>query len=153
MNRRPTGVLDMTDDQSSPEPILQACVVPFRRTGERVEICLITSLKKGRWILPKGIIDPGETRDQSALKEALEEAGLRGRIVGEPLGEYEDYKWGSKLNVTVLIMEVTCSDDQWLESDVRERLWVDAAEAADLLANPAQRPFVAEALAVLTTND
>lgn len=143
----------MSDSESSPEPILQACVVPYRRQGERIEICLITSLKKGRWILPKGIIDPGETREESALKEALEEAGLHGRIVGEPLGTYEDFKWGSKLHITVLLMEVTRSDDQWYEADVRQRRWVDAAEAEELLARPDQRPFVAVALRTLTTND
>lgn len=143
----------MTNLQSSPEPILQACVVPFRRRGERIEICLITSLKKGNWILPKGIIDPGETLEETALKEALEEAGLHGRIVGEPLGGYEDFKWGSKLLVTVLLMEVTRADDEWLEADVRERCWVDAGEAAEMLGNPALQPFVVAALKVLTADD
>jgi len=142
----------MTDSQSSSEPIQQACVVPFRRQAERIEICLITSLKKGRWILPKGIIDPGETREESALKEALEEAGLHGRIVGKPLGTYEDFKWGSKLHVTVLLMEVTQADDEWLESDVRERSWVDAMQAAEILASPAQRPFIESAISTILGN-
>jgi phosphohistidine phosphatase len=136
----------MTDDPSSPEPIQQACVVPYRRQGERIEICLITSLKKGHWILPKGIIDPGETLVETALKEALEEAGLDGRIVGEPLGAYEDFKWGTVLQVTVLLMEVTRADDEWLEADVRERSWVDATEAAEMLAKAELRPFVAAAM-------
>jgi len=136
----------MSDEQSSPEPIQQACVVPFRRQGERIEFCLVTSLKKGRWILPKGIIDPGETREESALKEALEEAGLHGRIVGGPLGTYEDFKWDTTLHVTVLLMEVTQCDDKWFESDVRERCWVDSEEAAEMLANPDQRPFVEAAV-------
>ena len=136
----------MTDDHSTCEPIQQACVVPYRRRGDWIEICLVTSLKKGRWILPKGIIDPGETCEEAALKEALEEAGLHGWIVGEPLGDYSDFKWGSPLHVTVLLMEVTQADDQWLETDVRERLWVDAEEAAEMLASAAQRPFVAEAI-------
>jgi 8-oxo-dGTP pyrophosphatase MutT (NUDIX family) len=140
----------MSDDQPSPEPIFQACVVPFRRPAERIEVCLITSLKKGRWIFPKGIIDPGETLEQAALKEALEEAGLHGRIVGELLGDYEDFKWGTTLHVTVLLMEVTCADDEWPEVDVRERCWVDAAEAAGLLAKAELRPFVAEAIDRIT---
>jgi 8-oxo-dGTP pyrophosphatase MutT (NUDIX family) len=135
---------------SNREPIEQSCVVPFRRQGERVEICLITSLEKGRWILPKGIIDPGETLEETALKEALEEAGLHGRIVGEPLGTYEDFKWGTTLHVTVLLMEVTQCDDQWPEDDVRERQWVAATEAAEMLAKKELRPIVAETVHMLT---
>ena len=56
------------------------------RNGQ-YEFCLITSLRKGRWGFPKGITDPGETHVETALKEADEEAGLRGRIVGDSLGE------------------------------------------------------------------
>ena len=142
--------MEMSGPATSPQPIEQACVVPFRRQGERVEICLITSLEKGLWILPKGIIDPGETREETALKEALEEAGLHGRIVGEPLGKYEDFKWGTVLHVTVLLMEVTQCDDQWPEGDVRQRQWVTAEETASLLAKKELRPIVAEAVHMLT---
>ena len=77
------------------KPIAQACVVPYRRRDERIEFCLITSLKKKRWIFPKGIVDPGETVEEAALKEAFEEAGLHGRILGDPIGKYEDSKWGT----------------------------------------------------------
>ncbi len=123
-------------------PIPQVCVVPFRRNGEEIEVCLITSLKKRRWILPKGIIDPGETRDETALKEALEEAGLRGQIVGEPLGVYEDFKWGRQLEVTVLLMEVTECARAWLESELRDRCWVESDRAVQLIAKPELRRFV-----------
>lgn len=121
-------------------------MIPIRRRGEGIEVCLITSLKKGRWIFPKGIIDPGETCDETAAKEALEEAGLHGRIVGEPLGEYEYFKWGRVLSVTVLVMEVSHCDDTWLEADDRERRWVRPDQAAKLLANAELRPFVAAAV-------
>ena len=112
--------------------IAQACVIPFRRHGDDTTFCLITSLKKKRWIFPKGIIDPGETLEESALKEALEEAGLHGQIVGEPLGTYNDAKWGTKLHVAVVLMEVTVRDEQWPEADVRRRCWVAAEEAPRL---------------------
>ena len=88
----------MTDPTPpQPETIHQVCVIPFRRQDDQLQFCLITSLKKQRWIFPKGIIDPGETYRESALKEALEEAGLRGQIVGEPLGHFFDAKWGARL--------------------------------------------------------
>ena len=74
-------------------------------------------MKKRRWIFPKGIIDPGETYQESALKEALEEAGLRGQIVGEPFGHFFDAKWGARLIVKVVVMEVEQSEATWPESD------------------------------------
>ena len=121
---------------------MQACVVPFRSKRDQLEICLITSLKKQRWILPKGIIEAGESCEEAALKEALEEAGLRGHIVGDALGSYEDHKWGCLLQVTVLLMEVTQCDDQWFESDVRQRCWVSPERAMELLSKPILRQLV-----------
>ena len=131
----------MVADEATPEPIHQACVIPIRKHDERIEFCLITSLKRKRWIFPKGIVDPGETLEETALKEAVEEAGLHGQIVGEPLGTYEDAKWGTTLQVTVVLMKVTACDDQWPEADVRQRRWVAAEKASRLLSNESLRRF------------
>jgi phosphohistidine phosphatase len=113
----------------SPEPIFQASVIPFQRRNGQLEFCLITT-RKGNWIFPKGIIDPGETIQQTAIKEALEEAGIRGRILDPPLGGYEYFKWGTTLSVTVLLMEVSDVEDTW-EENWRQRRWftVDQARA------------------------
>ena len=115
-------------------PILpdQASAVPFRCFGDRVEFCLITT-SAGRWGFPKGYIDPGETPEQTALKEALEEAGLHGRILGTPLLCYQTDKNGQTKQVVALLMEVTGCDDQWDEAAVRQRRWVSQNEAQDLL--------------------
>ena len=104
-------------------PILQAAAVPYRMQGDQAEFCLITSVQKGNWIFPKGIIDPGETPEQTALKEAAEEAGLHGVIEGTPLGEYEYHKWNTSLVVTAMLIRVTAADDEWEESDFRQRCW------------------------------
>jgi phosphohistidine phosphatase len=120
----------------------QASAVPFRRRDGDLEFCLITSMSKRRWCFPKGIIDPGETPAETALKEAEEEAGLRGRIVGDPLGEYEYSKWGRVLRVLVLLMEVDHADDHWLEAEHRQRRWMGAEEAAERLVPARLDPFI-----------
>jgi 8-oxo-dGTP pyrophosphatase MutT (NUDIX family) len=127
-------------------PIDQASVVPFRWRKGKLEICLITSVRRGRWVFPKGVIDPGESYVEAGLKEAHEEAGLRGQIVGEPIGHYEYAKWGTTLNVTVSLMEVDTTEDQWAEADVRQRRWVTVNEAEQLLDSPQLRDLLAEAV-------
>ena len=114
---------------------LQAAVIPFRGTGKKLEICLIR--RKGsrkKWGIPKGFIDAGETPKDTALKEALEEAGLKGRLVGDPVGSYEYQKWGIVLAVTVYLMEVKDEDDDWDEAEFRERYWTSLEDAEELLA-------------------
>ncbi len=110
-------------------PLLQAAAIPYRLREGRPEFCLITSIRRGTWGFPKGIVDPGETASETALKEAEEEAGLHGRIVGEPLGAYQYDKWNTTLQVTVYLMEVTAADDDWEEADLRSRTWHRADEA------------------------
>jgi len=114
-------------------PISQASAVPYRRQDGRVQFCLITSSRKKRWGFPKGIIDPGETPEETALKEAEEEAGLHGHIEGDPLGQYEYRKWGTVLSVTCYLMQVTAADDDWEEAAWRGRSWCPAEEARAVL--------------------
>ncbi len=127
-------------------PIAQASAVPYRRRGTRLEFCLITSISKGHWGFPKGIIDPGETAVQTALKEAEEEAGLYGEIEGEPLGEYEYRKWGTVLVVTGLLMRVAEEAEHWDEADVRRRLWCPPDEARANICRPEVRELLDAAL-------
>ena len=109
----------------------QACAVPYRRRKGKLELCLITSSAQ-RWSFPKGNIDPGEAPAETAIKEAWEEAGLHGHIVGEPLGLCKLEKAGQMNSVVVWLMKVDQCDDQWLEDDIRQRRWVTPEEARRL---------------------
>lgn len=113
----------------------QACAVPFRLNGAAIEFCLITS-SAGRWMFPKGVVEPGETFVEAALKEALEEAGLHGRVIGDPMGCYNIEKKGRPRTVIALLMEVFQSDAVWEEADVRQRRWVTSEEAHRLVSEP-----------------
>lgn len=104
--------------------ISQASAIPFRRQGDAWEVCLITSTRSGAWGFPKGVIEPGETPEETALKEAFEEAGLGGAIVSRSLGRYRYEKWGDALDVDVFLMAVETCELQWHEMDIRQRRWV-----------------------------
>jgi phosphohistidine phosphatase len=107
----------------------QSGVIPIRRQEDGVAIMLITSRRRRRWIIPKGIVEPGLKSSESALKEAWEEAGLRGRLTPTPLGSYEYRKWGGTCSVEVFLMEVREVAERWPEND-RSRQWFAVEEAA-----------------------
>ena len=133
--------------------IPQASAVPYREVDGRIEFCLITSTGGKSWIFPKGIIDPGDTYVETALKESLEEAGIEGDVVGDPLGEYQYDKWETTLRVTVVLMRVTHVADTWQEAAVRSRRWVSLSEARELLNREELREMLELAWRRLTASD
>jgi len=58
------------------------------RIGRRGIEFLLVQTRGGRWIFPKGGVEPGLTLAQSAALEALEEAGVHGRIEEIPFASY-----------------------------------------------------------------
>ena len=110
----------------------QSAVIPFRQRDDGIEVALITSRGRGRWIIPKGVVEPDLTPADSALGEAFEEAGLRGWVVGDPLGSYSYAKWEGTCTVEVFAMAVDEVCDDWPERSARRRRWLPLAEAADL---------------------
>ncbi len=122
----------------------QAGGLPYLQDGVGLEIVLITSRSSGKWIFPKGVIDPGETPESTAVKEAQEEAGVVGRITGEALGTYEQEKWGGLARIDIYPLAVESLLEEWEEQATRERLVVGFEEARQLLA-----PSLAEILDAL----
>jgi 8-oxo-dGTP pyrophosphatase MutT (NUDIX family) len=115
--------------------VRQAAAIPVK--GKQV--CLVTSSNGKRWVIPKGLIDPGHTAGEAALQEAWEEAGLTGTLRPEPVGSYVYDKWGRVCHVTVFVMQVTEVAAEWPESHVRERAWVTFAEAEQRVEEPGLR--------------
>jgi 8-oxo-dGTP pyrophosphatase MutT (NUDIX family) len=111
---------------SNPLWILQAAAIPVQAG----QVCLVTSSSGKRWVVPKGIIDPGKTAGEIALQEAWEEAGLVGLLHPEPVGSYLYAKYGGTCHVTVFLMQVTEVADDWPERTLRQREWYSPAQAA-----------------------
>ena len=107
----------------------QSAVLPFRISNNILEILLITSIKKKRWIIPKGIVEPDLSPQESAMKEAYEEAGISGQILDTWIGEYTYKKWGGVCHVLVYPLKVETVHNTWPESNLRERCWFEAKQA------------------------
>lgn len=108
----------------------QSSVIPYRIQDGRIEILIIRSSQNKHWVVPKGIVDPGLSPQDSAAKEAMEEAGVKGVVGMESLGAYEYEKWGARCTVSVYPMKVTdiIPESEWEERH-RGRIWVRPDEA------------------------
>jgi 8-oxo-dGTP diphosphatase len=86
------------------------------------------------WSLPKGKLEEGESFEDGALREVLEETGIEGRITGEldPV-TYVDRKGRDKL-VRWYRMGVAADPAPFVPNDeVDELRWLTPAEARDLV--------------------
>jgi len=100
------------------------------------------------WTLPKGTPTPGETVQETALREVTEETGLDVRIV-EPLPsiDYTFVQDGRRIHKTVhyFLMEPTGGDLSRHDHEFERVRWVPFVDAAGLLTFPTERALVATA--------
>lgn len=122
--------------RSGVEALPQSSVVPYRRVKGEIEVCLITSRRKKRWIFPKGPVEDRIGLIEAARKAAADEAGLAGSIESTALGGYKRLKEGRLYKVHVYLMQVASCEKVWLESRVRERRWVTIEGARRSIGKP-----------------
>jgi 8-oxo-dGTP pyrophosphatase MutT (NUDIX family) len=130
----------------------QYAAVPWRMRDGFLEVMLVTSRRRGRWIVPKGWQVAGCTPSQSAEREAFEEAGVIGRAASEPIGSYRysrprDDGSLEQRHVTVFGLYVLETLLNWLEKGQRKRQWWPIAEACEVV----DEPGLAELLKTLTS--
>jgi 8-oxo-dGTP pyrophosphatase MutT (NUDIX family) len=130
---------------SDPNYQRQAAAIAIRNN----KVCLITSSNGKRWVIPKGLIDPGHTSAETALKEAWEEAGLVGVLSKDPIGSYLYSKLGATYHVVVYLMRVTDAAQDWPEKGIRQRIWVNVERALDQIEDVGLRELIEAATAAV----
>lgn len=113
--------------------------IVFRFTPDRkdIEVLLIQD-SKGRWTIPKGHIEPGETAKMTARREIEEETGLKNISVLIWLGKIHfKYRRADKLVLmTTQIYLVQAMDSHEMpipEKWMKGIAWFSFAEALDLI--------------------
>lgn len=123
--------------------------VVYRRTGHGVEIVLVARPSQRLWALPKGTPDPGETVEQTAIREVCEETGLQVEIV-DRLGDvrywYTDSR-GVRINKVVhhYLMEAVGGDLSQHDHEHDLVDWFDIHEAEKRLTHRNQLHILARA--------
>ncbi|KAL1919822.1 uncharacterized protein VTP21DRAFT_1753 [Calcarisporiella thermophila] len=72
------------EERAIPKCEIAAGGIVYRKQEEQIEILLIED-HYGRWTLPKGKKEDGETDEENALREIKEETGIDGKIIEELL--------------------------------------------------------------------
>ena len=122
--------------------IEQAGAIVVRRRQGVPHVLLITAKRNSdHWLFPKGHVDDGETREEAALREAEEEAGVRARLVG-PAGIHT-FDFGSETIRVHYFLATT--DDKGRPEKGRQLAWFSYDEALEQLTFPDTRALLKEA--------
>lgn len=129
------------------EPRIQYAALPWR-SNERPEIMLVSSRGTQRWIIPKGWPMKGRRPHAAAAREALEEAGLIGRIEKQAVGAYHYLKRlpaGGVLPCKVMVfpLVVTHQRKSWPERKHRTTRWFSVEEATEAVEEPELKEIIA----------
>jgi len=106
----------------------------------------------GTWALPKGLVDPGETPAEAAIREGFEETGVAGRLVTK-LGDVRYvYTWeGERVFKIVSFFLARAGRGRigelppGMEVEVAEARWLPLADGPALLAYKGERDMAATA--------
>lgn len=127
----------------------QTAALPYRLRHGHVEVLLVTSRTRGRWILPKGNVDGMLGPRLSALREAYEEGGVSGVPAEHPLGHYRQGRRGHGALTAVYLLPVDHEAPTWPESTERFRRWVPISTAAEQAHGPDLRLLLKKAARLL----
>ncbi len=127
---------------SKREVLKQIAALPIRCDEKgRLSVLMVTSRDSGRWVMPKGWTMDGKKPWAAAEIEALEEAGAKGHMSREPLGDYHYDKVlddGTKVRCRVRLypMMVQKLKRNWKERGQRKRHWFTPKSAAKAVHEP-----------------
>ena len=130
--------------------------VAFRQQESKVEVAIVSVKPSLRWQLPKGIVDPGESPETTAVREVREEAGIETDLLS--LIDTIEYGYRStkdgkpvRFHKFVHFYLLPYRDGSVSDHDheVAEARWVSVEEAIRMLAFKSEREVVKRALQII----
>jgi 8-oxo-dGTP pyrophosphatase MutT (NUDIX family) len=130
--------------------------VAFRWKDSEPEIAVVCMKPKLRWQLPKGIVDPGETPQVTAVREVREEAGVETDLIKliETIEYwYRSLKYGKPVRyhkfVHFYLLKYRSGEVSDHDHEVEEARWVSFDEALEMLDFKSERDVVEKARALI----
>lgn len=108
--------------------------VVFRKIFDEYRFLLIKNKRSCNWGFPKGHMEKGETREDTARREVLEETGLHIKIFDDFCFESR-YKIGNKIEKRVDVFLASTADTQTLiqKEEVDDYIWLRFRDALTTL--------------------
>jgi 8-oxo-dGTP pyrophosphatase MutT (NUDIX family) len=130
--------------------------VAFRRVEGEYEVAIISMNPSGRWQLPKGLIDDGESPEQAAVREVREEAGVETELL-EALetidywfvSDWDEVRRRIHKQVHFFLLRYTGGDVADHDDEVLESRWLAVDEAIGMLAFDSEKQVVEKAKQIL----
>jgi 8-oxo-dGTP pyrophosphatase MutT (NUDIX family) len=133
--------------------------VAFRKRNRRIEVALISVGDEGRWQLPKGIVDKGESTEKAAVREVREEAGVDTDVV-ERIDKVEYwYFWnedGGRVRyhkfVYFYLLRYRSGNVSNHDHEVNEARWFEIDDAINSLAFDSEKKVLAKAKELIASS-
>ncbi|MHA4734045.1 NUDIX hydrolase [Ensifer adhaerens] len=126
--------IDAITPRPAPRTVEQAGAICYRRArgADGYDVLLISGRSSGRWGIPKGHLETGESTKAAAAREAFEEAGIVGVPTEHSVGMFSYLKDDSAnvYRVRVHLIAVHSVAPDYPERTVRASRWVPAPVAA-----------------------
>lgn len=108
--------------------------VVYRMEQGRRKFLLIRNRRSAHWGFPKGHVEPGETNEQTAIREVLEETGLHIKILPDFVKK-SDYTIQGKIEKSVQIFLARTEEINYTlqEEEIEECGWFSYEKALNVL--------------------
>lgn len=108
--------------------------VVFRNINGEIRYLLIKNRRSTHWGFPKGHVEKGESFEQTAAREVLEETGIHIRIIPQ-FASKSEYTIQGKVEKTVTIFLAGTSDTQTTiqREEIEDYIWLNYEKAMDTL--------------------
>jgi 8-oxo-dGTP pyrophosphatase MutT (NUDIX family) len=126
--------------------------VAFRWRDSELEMTIVSVKPSLRWQLPKGIVDPDESPEMTAVREVREEAGIETELIAliETIEYwYRSVRYGKPVRyhkfVHFHLLRYLSGNVSEHDHEVAEARWVSFDQASEILAFESERRVVEKA--------
>ncbi len=128
--------------------------VVYREINEETRFLLIKNKRSANWGFPKGHLEMGETKVEAAVREVLEETGIKVKL-HKDFESISKYKIKSKIEKCVSIFVGTTDDKNTIiqKEEIEDYAWLTFAQAIPYLKFKNDRDILEEAYDFLWDNN
>jgi 8-oxo-dGTP pyrophosphatase MutT (NUDIX family) len=109
--------------------------------------------RQGRWQLPKGWIDEGETGQKAAIREVKEEGGVEAEVIEKidriNIFFYDENKQKVVKNIVFFLMKYQKGSEKDHDSETKEVVWLPYQKAHQRLTFKSEKKILEKAKKIL----